>query len=84
MPKNDDDKFEFIPVDEDIAEWRKGPEFARQADARYAELLREIEADKARRAGTCCIPISGSEELLGGACCHGELSLCCGLFQCLA
>ena len=51
MPaKNDDDKFEFIPVDEDIAEWRKDPEFARRADAKIAKLMREVEANKARRA----------------------------------
>ena len=40
----------LISVDEDIAEWRKDPEFAKRADARYAELIREIEANKARKA----------------------------------
>ena len=51
MPaKNDDDKFEFIPVDEDIAERRKDPEYMKLYEARLAELQREVRANKARRA----------------------------------
>ncbi|MCG8622261.1 MAG: hypothetical protein MJE68_09740 [Proteobacteria bacterium] len=50
MPKNDDEKFNFIPAAKLSAEWRKDPEFARRADAKIAKLMREIEANKARRA----------------------------------
>ena len=50
MPKNDDDKFNFIPAEKLIAELRKDPEFAKGADAKIAALQREIEANKARRA----------------------------------
>ena len=40
----------LISVDEDIAEWRKDPGFARRADEKIAKLLQEIEANKARKA----------------------------------
>ena len=50
MPKKPDEKFNFIPMDEDIAEWRKDPEYMEMYKARSAELQREIRADKARKA----------------------------------
>ncbi|MCG8622259.1 MAG: hypothetical protein MJE68_09730, partial [Proteobacteria bacterium] len=53
MPKNDDDKFEFIPVDEDIAEWRKDPEYMKAYESlkpKYDKLRRQIKAKDARIA----------------------------------
>ena len=40
----------LISAKEVCEEWRKDPEFAKGADARYAELQREIRANKARKA----------------------------------
>ena len=54
MPaKNDDDKFEFIPVDEDIAEWRKDPEYMKAYESlkpKYDRVRRRIKAKDARIA----------------------------------
>ena len=53
MPNKDDEKPEFIPVWEDIAEWRKDPEYMREYERQKPEfdrLERRIEARKARRA----------------------------------
>ena len=62
MPNHDDENFiitaedekpEFIPVDDDIAEWMKDPKFVREYEAlgpKYERLERRIRARKARRA----------------------------------
>ena len=52
MPKQDDEKFNFIPVDEEIAEWRKDPEYMREYERQKPEfdrLRRRIDARIARR-----------------------------------
>ena len=51
MPADkNDEQFEFIPADKLCAEWRKDPEFAKRADARYALLQRRSRAEDARIA----------------------------------
>ncbi|MCG8626505.1 MAG: hypothetical protein MJE68_31465 [Proteobacteria bacterium] len=50
MPKNDDDKFEFIPVDEDIAEWMKDPEFVKEYERQKPKFEREWRRIKAKDA----------------------------------
>ncbi|MCG8621525.1 MAG: hypothetical protein MJE68_05935 [Proteobacteria bacterium] len=52
MPKQDDEKFNFIPMDEDIAEWRKDPEYVKAYESladEFAEFDRECDAHVARQ-----------------------------------
>ena len=49
----DDEKPQFIPADEVIAEWMKNPKFVREYEAlkpKYDKMLRQIEAKDARIA----------------------------------
>ena len=49
MPNKDDEKPEFIPMDEDIAEWRKDPEYMREYERQKPAFDRECAAHAARQ-----------------------------------
>ncbi|MCG8621817.1 MAG: hypothetical protein MJE68_07445 [Proteobacteria bacterium] len=55
MPKKSkkpDEKYNFIPVDDDIAEWRKDPEYVKAYESmadEFAEFDRECDAHVARQ-----------------------------------
>ena len=48
MPNKDDEKPQFIPMDEDIAEWLKDPEFVREYERQKPEFDRECAIHDAR------------------------------------
>lgn len=53
MPNKDDEKPEFIPAEEDFAEWMKNPKFVREYEAlqpKYDKMRRKIDARIAREA----------------------------------
>ena len=49
MPKKDDEKFNFIPADEEIAEWRKDPGYMREYWRQKPAFDRECAAHAARQ-----------------------------------
>ena len=49
MPNKDDEKPEFIPVDEEIAEWRKDPGYMREYERQKPEFDRECAVHAARQ-----------------------------------